>query len=290
MFDLTGIGMYAWRLNTCEGGNVDALCEVAAGAKLSHILSKIANWTSKYNTSVSLPRYSEGLQALGIQHFGWHYVAGEDPKGEARLAAEQIRYSKVSAYVIDAESEYKLPKRAENARVFLAELRSLIGNFPIGLSSYRYPSLHKEFPWKEFLSGVDFVMPQVYWQGSTNSGVQLKRSLAEFKMMESKYGYRPISIYPTGAAYREHGWQAKPKEITEFLQTALDLGLPAVNFWEWWHSRTALPENFQAIQSFPWPNKQDDTEEKPPLELPERVRLLEEQMKEIRERLGLPSA
>jgi 5-methylcytosine-specific restriction protein A len=45
---------------------------------------------------------------------------------------------------------------------------------------------------------------------------------------------QPVLPYlPTGAAFREHGWQPTPAEIVEFLETAELLGLPGANFWEW---------------------------------------------------------
>ena len=119
----------------------------------------------------------------------------------------------------------------------MRELRAGLGvSTPIALSSYRYPSLHP-LPWNEFLAKCDYNMPQVYWLKAHNPGDQLTKTLREFESPRIKY--RP-PIIPTGAAFREHGWEPTLDEIQEFLDTARDLKLKAANFWEWYACREML--------------------------------------------------
>jgi hypothetical protein len=153
----------------------------------------------------------------------------------------------LDGYVIDAEAEYKQPGRDAAARQFMSALRKSLPNFPIALSSYRYPSYHPQIPWKEFLEKCDYNMPQVYWMQNHNPGEQLTRSVQEF---ESLAPYRPI--IPTGAAFRQNNWQPTVDDILEFLNTARSLNLNGVNFWEWANSCSYVPDAWEAIKAYSW--------------------------------------
>jgi hypothetical protein len=254
---LQGKGFYIWKIKNCEEGNADRIARQARKADLSHVLIKVANGIYSYNYDWDkkidlVPPVVRALQAKGIQVWGWHYVFGKQPISEARIAIQRVTELGLDGYVIDAESEYKASGKASAARQFMRELRGGLGtSTPIALSSYRYPSLHP-LPWNEFLSKCDYNMPQVYWLKAHNPGDQLTRTLREFENPRIKY--RP-PIIPTGAAFREHGWEPSLDEIIEFLDTARDLKLKAANFWEWHNCREVLePQHkiWKAIADYQW--------------------------------------
>jgi len=175
---------------------------------------------------------------------GWHYVYGGLPATEASLAIQRVKQYGLDCYVIDAEGEYK--GRRSQASTFMAVLRAGLPDVSIGLSSYRFPSLHPELPWVEFRGKCDFDMPQVYWMLAHNAGEQLRRSLAEIGQMTPRLPY-----IPTGAAFREHGWQPTVAEVVEFMNVATqELGLGAYNFWEWQQARSILPDVWDAIAEY----------------------------------------
>lgn len=246
--ELQGKGFYLWKINECEGGNVQAIADVAAQAGLTHILIKIADGKYSYNYDWNrkidlVPPLVQALRAKGISPWGWHYVRGDEPAAEARKAVERVRALGVDGYVIDAEQEYK--GRHAAARQFMTLLRRDLPNTPIALSSYRYPSYHANLPWREFLDKCDLNMPQVYWQGASNPRAQLERCLREFR------GLAPVRpIFPTGAAYTEHNWTPKPGEIVEFMEAARANGLAGVNFWEFAAARKL--NLWGPIAQFPW--------------------------------------
>jgi hypothetical protein len=250
---IEGKGMFTWKLPRCENGDAAALAAVAKSAHLSHVLVKIADGSLQYNgdwgiSSDYVPAAVNALHAQGIQAWGWHFVYGDDPAGEARIAIRRITQLQVDAYVIDAEGQYSKTTKKEAARRFMAELRAALPNFPIALSSYRYPTLHPQLPWKEFLEKCDYNMPQMYWMQAHNPGAQLARCLREFQAMTP---FR--TIIPTGAAFREHGWQPTAGEILEFLKKAKDANLPAVNFWEWAEARSGVIQGgWETIRDFSW--------------------------------------
>ncbi len=248
---LVGKGFYIWKIPRCEGGDVQAIARVAAEAGLTHILVKIADGTGTYNYDWSrrrdlVPPLVAALRARGIAVWGWQYVYGKDPVNEARIAVTRMRHLGLDGFVIDAEKEYK--NRHEAARTYLRLLRQGLPHTPIALSSFRFPSYHPRFPWREFLEGVDINMPQVYWITAHNPGAQLRRTVAEFQRLRP---WRPIVA--TGSAYPFGNWRPSVAEIREFMQTARQLGITAVNFWEWHHTRDRLPAAiWRAIATFDW--------------------------------------
>jgi hypothetical protein len=250
---LQGKGFFTWQIPRCEGGNVNALTTQAKTANLSHVLVKIANGILTYNVDQATGvdhamKLTQALHSQGIQVWGWHYVYGNNPQGEANIAIQRIQQLGVDGYVIDAEAEYKEPGKAAAAKAFMSRLRAALPNLPIALSSYRYPSYHPQLPWKEFLDGCTYNMPQVYWMQAHNAGEQLRRTVLEFQSLTP---YRPI--IPTGAAFIEHGWQPKVGEVLDFLQTAQSLNLSAANFWEWSDARGPnLPGIWEAIRDYSW--------------------------------------
>ncbi|HOQ68632.1 MAG TPA: nuclear transport factor 2 family protein [Anaerolineaceae bacterium] len=249
---LTGKGMMIWKIPSCEAGNPSAIARVAASSGFSHVLIKIANDTRPYNVDSSgrdlIPPVVDALRAKGIQVWGWHYVYGYDPVGEANIAVSQTRKYALDGYVIDAEVEYKQAGREAVAKIFMTQLRKGIPSTPVALSSFRWPTYHRSFPYSAFLEKCDLNMPQVYWMQAHNPDYDLKRSVNEFKAISP---FRPI--VPTGPAYGESGWYPSPSEVKLFLDTARSLGLTAANFYSWDYSRVHLVPVWDEIARYSWP-------------------------------------
>jgi hypothetical protein len=261
---LQGKGMYIWRIANCQNGDANAIASLAKQADFSHVLIKIADGPGSFNIDLEsgidlAPPVAQALRSRGIQVYGWHYIYGNDPLGEANKAIQRLDQLDLDGYVIDAEGEFKQPGKAEAARKFMDRLRSALPSLPVAFCSYRFPSFHPQIPWREFLEKCDYNMPQVYWQSSHNPGEQLVRSVREFQAMSPS---RPI--IPVGSAYKSGAWAPTPAEMQEFLQTAQSLNLSAANFWEWANTRTHLPAVWDAIRDYPWstvPPPQDITQQ-----------------------------
>ncbi len=247
---LKGKGFYIWQIPHCEAGNAEAIAKTARQAGLSYVLIKVANRTYLYNYDWKrridfVPPLVEALRREGVGVWGWQYVYGDDPIGEANIAIRRIRELKLDGFVINAEAEYKGKDKAATA--YMQRLRKALPHIPLGLSSYRFPSYHPQLPWKQFLTYCDYNMPQVYWMHNHNPGAQLKRSVREFEGMAP---FRPI--VPTGATFSERGWTPTANEVLEFMQTAQSLNLSSVNFWSWDSVRPALPDLWTVVVNFPW--------------------------------------
>jgi len=250
---LQGKGMMIWQIARCESGNATAIANAAQAAGLTNVLIKIADGTYSYNidktTKVDLvPAVVQALRSKGIQVWGWHYIYGYNPSGEAQIAIQRVKQFSLDGYVIDAESEFKLAGRDTAAKTYMSELRRGLPNTPIALCSFRFPTLHPQLPWKEFLDKCDLNMPQVYWQAAHNPGAQLRRSVREFQAMSPS---RPI--IPTGPIYKAGDWMPTPADTVEFLDTARALNLESVNWFEWYYARTIMKPVWDTIAAYPWP-------------------------------------
>jgi hypothetical protein len=251
---MRGKGFFTWKLPRAEGGNPALISATAKSADLSHVVIKIADGKYAYHGEYGNPHdyvtpTIEALRMADIKVWGWHYVYGDDPIGEADIAIQRIQQYNIDLYAIDAEKEYKAPGKYIAARRFMSRLRSALPDTPLALCSYRYPSLHPEIPWKDFLELCDYSMPQVYWEAKHDPAYQLERCYKEY---QTRVLSRPL--IPVGAAFREAGWQPTVEDVQVFLQKALELNLNAVSFWEWTDARSGImPGVWEAIRDTHWP-------------------------------------
>ncbi|HZW04938.1 MAG TPA: nuclear transport factor 2 family protein, partial [Anaerolineaceae bacterium] len=249
---LKGKGFFIWKVKDVEGGNPEAIASAAQAAGYTHVLVKIADGSYPYNidraTNVDLAEpVVHALRQRGIAVWGWHYVYGNGPVGEANIAIRRLEQLNLEGYVVDAEAEYKEPGKAAAAQTYMDRLRRRFPDLPIALSSFRFPAYHPQFPWKAFLEKCDLNMPQVYWEKAHNPGAQLRRTVREFQTLAPA---RPV--IPTGPAYTVSGWAPSNADTTEFFETCRELGLPAANFFSWDECRSRLPDLWDHISAYHW--------------------------------------
>jgi hypothetical protein len=245
---LEGKGIFIWKIHRCEKGNPAAIASRACDAGLSHVLIKIADGPRAYNVDLAAPLV-EALKGAGIQAWGWQFVYGNEPFGEADIAVHRIKALGLDGFVVNAEMDYKGKHAAASA--YMESLKARVAGIPVALSSFRYPSYHPELPWTEFLSGCEYNMPQVYWVQANNPAHQLDRCIQQFRDI-----YPVLPIIPTGAAYEEYGWRPKPSELQQLLQHVRELGLPAVNFWSWDYAGSAEGRDlWNVVADYDWPVK-----------------------------------
>jgi hypothetical protein len=249
---LTGKGFWIWKIKSCEGGAATSIANEAVAASLTHVPIKIADGPYQYNydrvAKVDLiAPVREALRLKNILVWGWQYVYGYDPVGEANIAIQQIQRLGLDGYIIDAEIEYTEPGKQTAAKLFMNTLRAALPNLPIALSSYRFPTIHRGLPWSTFLEKCNYNMPQVYWEEAHNPVTQLTRCVNEFKALSP---FRPI--IPTGPTYSTGGWQPNDYDIKRFLDTSKDLGLTGANFFSWDECRSSTRSLWNVVASFPW--------------------------------------
>jgi hypothetical protein len=252
---LVGKGFFLWQLPKCDGGDPEKIALRASAAHLSHALIKIADGSDwPYNVDRErdidlVPPVRDALRQVGVSVWGWQYVRGDNPVGEARLAISRMKELGLQGLVVNAEEEYKQRGRRDRAKRYMQELRAEFPDLPIALSSFRYPTHHRAFPFEEFLEYCDYAMPQVYYEGAHNPEVQLERCVETYSVLRPT---RPI--IPTAPAYATRSWRPTPEELTRFMAKARSMGMSAANAWSWdFATRPAFVEFWDAIAAFDWP-------------------------------------
>ena len=259
-----GKGIFVWQVQFCEGGDANQIVAQAQAAGLSHVLVKVSDGVNAFpapaHKAVTVAAI-RALQAAGLQVWGWGYVYGEDPDGEADVAIRRVVSLNLRGFVVDAEGEYR-DRPPGTATRYMNRLRAGLPGLPLALSSFRFPGTQGDYPFDEFLAQCQIAMPQVYWvaRSGGDPAAQLERSWREYTDR-----WPHLAYIPTGAAYgewqgeHEWWWTARPDQITAFLDQARRLGLPAVNFWSWQHARFDVnnsnypgTELWDAIAKYPW--------------------------------------
>lgn len=282
MNKILGKSMMLWQIKGVEGGNPQYIAESANYMGCNSLQVKAANGVSSYNLQLTVTGYkdtligplADALSQLGIELWGWHYIYGNEPEREAQKAVERMGAYPFKGWIIDVEKEFKVSDAASRARRFMSTFRGLAPDVTLAFCSYRYPSLHREVPYHEFLPGCDFVMPQVYWVQADNPAGQLRRTVDEYKALCDKIGIDSLPMIPVGAAFKESGWAATGNQVEEFLDAAKNVEkLEGVSFWRHGHAISLGLDD--TIATFDWP-VEDTTPPLPPDQsLEERLEAVE---------------
>lgn len=259
-----GKGVFVWQVKQVAGGDPAAIVGLAKAARLTHVLIKVAD--GKFNFNITngkdmVPGLVAALRSQGIQAWGWQYIYGGDPIGEAKKGIERVKQFALDGFVVNAEKEFKADGMDKVAKKYMEELRKGLPNHSIGLSTYRYPVVHYQFPFKTFLNYCHFSMPQVYWINSVNPGQQLRRSVSEFLALKPNQ-----PIVPTGSAFTYATWSATSQQLIAFFDTARELKLPGANIWEMATAQDNDGSLWKTISDYKWdsssppPNKEDDVQ------------------------------
>ncbi|MBI9049293.1 MAG: hypothetical protein JEZ00_07735 [Anaerolineaceae bacterium] len=243
----SGMSIFLWQIaNVLAKTDQAAFCKALKDAGCAAVYVKVADGAVAYNLQrVSQNQWDDAalcalfteMDAAGLKKIGWQYLYGRQPEKEAERAMERIQRFGLQGYVLDAEQEYKL-MGADAANRFMQRLRAG-SELPLALCSYRFPSLHAEFPWQAFLNCMDEEkgdchMPQVYWVGDSRErgpGLQLQRSMKELQALKA------LPVVPIGSLYGQNvngfNWLPTATQIENFAVTANELGCPGMGWWSW---------------------------------------------------------
>jgi hypothetical protein len=221
-------------------GPLKAAVDAAVAAGFAGILVKIANgtypWLPDTTEGKDLPELIALARERGLQVHVWVYSYAHTVSGERSSFVRAWKTYGGDSLVIDAENEYKKAGAGNYAHSLIAGLRIDLPGIDIGYTSYRFPSLHGEyppgannaFPFNAFQEACDYAAPQVYFEQAHNPGEQLEESKAEYDDLTPKLPYIPI-----GPTYNTSVWTPTPADLDEFSQTAHELDLQAIIWYRW---------------------------------------------------------
>jgi hypothetical protein len=152
--------------------NLPTLMSYYKSQGLQYIIVKAGTGSTNFNGGGAGPQFNSNLvyhaHAAGMLIFAYTRSYDDDVQGEIDMAARCFALG-ADGWVIDGESEWESgagqagtngPTRAMQ---YGQGLRSLFPNKFIAHAPFPIISYHSSFPYKEFGSFCDAVMPQAYW-------------------------------------------------------------------------------------------------------------------------------
>ena len=221
-----GKGLFIWNIEATEKGNPVAIADKAVELGLSWVALKITDGKYIFGNNAVTASVIAALRSKGISAWGWGYqYINYEPGAEANRVIDQLEALDVDGFLIDVEHQAKQATAGE-AKSFCLTLRAGTDK-PLGLCSYRYPSLHPELHWQVYADVCDFHCPQGYWVEANNPASQLQRSYDELMALKE------MPFIPAGVATSEGGWKPTYAQLDDFSNKAKDLGLPGIIYWVW---------------------------------------------------------
>lgn len=237
-----GRGIWVWRLSQAENGNVTAIINRLTSQGVQWVALKCGDgaylWRAQCTQSL-VTRFHNA----GIRVYGWQYVYGDDPIGEADVA-NRILDLGIDGFIVDAESEYE--GKPLSASIYMVSIRVAHPTSFIAYTTFPIISYHQRFPYLEFGRYSNAVMPQAYWQAI---GVGPERMLA---WMDSEWrqwaqiwrdtghvdAVKPIM--PIG-----QGWNVSGDEIARFSKMVNAKGYFAISLWVYQRMNPSMWEAYR---------------------------------------------
>ncbi len=173
-----GKGDWIWQMSTTEShlglaaGDVQGVINYETNLHVQWITVKSCDGGHLYPSSSS-PQFTADLvnraHAAGLKIFAWGYVYGNNSGAGTTVSSEiTAALSSLAAgadgFIIDAEIEYETnATRRADATLYASTIKA---NYPdrfLAHAPFPYITSHPGFPYLEFGTNCDAVMPQDYW-------------------------------------------------------------------------------------------------------------------------------
>lgn len=235
-----GRGMFIWKLGKLFGGDYKKALEWAQYMKLDWVAVKFLNGKWKYNYwngCWQIKKFIEIFHTAGIDVHGWQWVLMEDPVNEGKALVKGAKELGLKGVLMNIEAPCK-NANTQSVSLYCQEAADL--EIPVGFSSYRYPSYHREIAYPFYLDVCTYISPQIYFQPAHNPVEQLLRSKKEY----GDLGYDHLPFVPTGPAYQEHGWKPLKQELIDLNQGVIEEKYPGIS---WWRFGTSVALDFASV-------------------------------------------
>lgn len=204
------------------------------------------------------------FKAEGILVWLWGYNYGYLPEKEVEAMDIRLKEfgDQIEGWIWDAEAEMKagyasnwavnqgvMADKVERSKKMVQGIKNLYPEVSFGFTSYRYPKVHNDFPWRPWMAHADFYVPQVFHEGAHNPVYQLDETIKQYRAEEGKWGITAKVIVPSGAAYTGSNWYSTPEDILAFGKAVVERGYDAYNYWEWHIAATKSNVPGQMLQA-----------------------------------------
>lgn len=250
-----GKGDWIWQMSTTEShlglaaGDVQGVINYETNLHMQWITVKSCDGGHLYPSSSS-PQFTADLvnraHAAGLKIFAWGYVYGNN-SGAGTTVSSEITAALSSlatgadGFIIDAEIEYEtnVTRRAD-ATLYASTIKSNYPDHFLAHAPFPYINSHPGFPYLEFGTNCDAVMPQDYWGAI---GISPQTMVANMNTQwrnwqNSLTGFNTNAIKPIVPLAQSYA-PVTGAEITAFLNAlqtntpkASVTGYNGVSFWD----------------------------------------------------------
>lgn len=274
----TGKGAMVWKLRLWQGGDPAKQVAQCRDLGLGWVSLKIVDdSTERWESPVYhpnnqnadlLPATIAALRAANIAVHGWGYTYGRSKDSpytawgasEAAKTVTLCRKHGITEFDVDAEGEYErtFVNMKSEAAAYMKALRAGLPTGRFALCSYRYPNLHGNFPWAEFLADTQVHMPQVYFLEATAMDAGAYQLRASYSQLQALKRLPFVPIAPTYEHTNKTGlkWRATKVQLLGLFEQAKTLGCEGVGVWA---LELATDTQLDALREFKW-----DTTPPPP--------------------------
>jgi hypothetical protein len=267
----TGKGAMVWILRNWCGGNPAKQVAMCKDLGLNWVSLKIVddsverwenNLTYPNNQNADLlPATIAALRAAAIDVHAWGYTYGKTKASpytaigasEGAKTAVLCKKHGITEFDVDAETEYEREdlNMGREATLYMSNLRA---GFPTGrlyLCSYRYPNVHGDFPWAQFLADMQVHMPQVYFLEATSPDAGAYQLRVSYNQLQA---LKRLPFVPIAPTYEHRNklnipWRATKTQLLRMFEQAKALGCEGVGVW---CLDRATEEQLDALREFTW--------------------------------------
>jgi hypothetical protein len=249
----TGKGMWVWKPELAEGGNVAALVSRAQAVGLTHVYVRTGSTWDGIQNLQYLDQLLPAAHAVGLKIYGWDFpklASPDDDVFRAKMALDHLAPGgdHLDGFASDIETSSEGTEfTSAGVAAYGAALRKAAGpsTLLVAVVPNPTPQMRLKYNYVAVLPEFDAVAPMVYW---LNRDAALDTANALHFL--AQYG-KPLM--PIGQAYDggpEGGPPGvpPPAELRRFIEVSKQYGAVAVSFWSWQH---ANPPAWDAIKNAP---------------------------------------
>ena len=247
-----GQGDWIWEMPACETAlgvsTPQAVIDYEANRGMQWVTVKAGdgvNEWSQWNPAVINEAHGKGMKI-----FAWVYAAGNDPgySGGATTETQELAVAKWAlsvggdGLIIDAESEYE--GQQSTASIYASAIKAAYPTRFLSFAPLPYISLHPAYPYVQFGTNCDAVMPQDYW---ADLGITVNQMVNDMDGEWNTWQHSltgPATnaikpIIPIGQGWDSSGYTEPASDITNFVYllkndpiAAGKNGYHGVSYWE----------------------------------------------------------
>jgi hypothetical protein len=236
-----GKGQWIWELNSCLGGNLDAIVQKCKEYHIDYLFIKNADGPNSWEQWT--PELVAKIKGAGIKLYSWSFIYGNDPAREAALTLWALDMG-IDGHIFDIEEQY--PGHADApARInqMMDIVRAKHPEAFIGFSTFANPDSHATMPYATLGNRMDAYLPQIYfakWKMTPNQAInwcyeQWVRWIKHWTDTGECVNFPPV--IPTMQAFDDYDqntyYVLKPADIADFINSVK--GYQSVNFWSFQH-------------------------------------------------------